>query len=53
MGTTIKASKEEVLLGSRIDSGQTFKEHITGICSKANKKLHALARVSKYMNLKK
>ena len=53
MGSTIKASKEEVLLGVRIDSDLTFKYHITSICSKANQKLHALTRVSKYMSLQK
>ena len=53
LGSTIKASKEEVLLGVRIDSDLTFKEHVTSICSKANQKLHALTRVSKYMSLQK
>ena len=47
IGSTIKASKEEVLLRVRIDSVLTFKEHVTSICSKANQKLHALTRVSK------
>ena len=47
MGSTIKANKEEVLLGMRIDSDLTFKEHVRSICSKANQKLHALTRVSK------
>ena len=41
MWSTIKASKEEVLLRVRIDSDLTFKERITSICSKANQKLHA------------
>ena len=36
MGSTIETSKEEVLLGVRIDSGLTFKEHITSICSKTS-----------------
>ena len=36
IGSTIKASKEEVLLGVRIDSDLTFREHVTSICSKAN-----------------
>ena len=52
-GSTIKASKEEVLLGVGIDSDLTFKEHVTSICSKANKKLYALTRVLKYMSLPK
>ena len=53
LGSTIKASKEEVLLGVGIVSDLTFKEHITRICSKVNKKLHVLTRVSKYMSLQK
>ena len=53
MGFTIKASKKEVILGMRIDSNLTFKEHITSICSKANQKLYALTRISKYMSLQK
>ena len=53
MGYTVKASKEEVLSGMRIDSDLTFKEHVTSICSKANQKLHALTRVSKCMSLQK
>ena len=53
MGSAIKASKEEVLLRVRIDSNLTFKEHVRSICSKANQKLHALTRVSKYLSLQK
>ena len=51
MGSTIKANKEEVLLGVRIDNNLTFKEHVTSICSKTNQKLHVLTRVSKYFRL--
>ena len=51
MGSTIKKNKEEVVLGVRIDNNLTFKEHVTGICSKANQKLHLLTRVSKYFRL--
>ena len=50
MGSTMKANKEEVLWGVRIDSVQ---EYIAIICSKANQKLHALTRISKYMSLQK
>ena len=53
MGSAIKASKEEVLLGVRIDSDLTFKENVMSILSKANQKLHALIRVSKHMSLEK
>ena len=53
MESTIKASKEDLLLGVRTDSDLTFKEHETSISSKANQELHALARVSKHMSLQK
>ena len=36
MGSTIKESKEEVLLGVRINSDLTFKELVTSICSKGD-----------------
>ena len=53
MGSTVKASNEEVSLGVKIDSSLTFKEHIMSICYKANQKPHAITRVSKYMSLQK
>ena len=40
-------------MGVLIDSELTFHDHITRLCSKANQKLSALARVSKYMTLPK
>ena len=51
MESTLKASKEVVLLGVRTDSDLTFKEHITRIFSKANQKLHTVTKVSKYIRL--
>ena len=45
------SSSEELLI--LIDSELTFHDHITRFCSKANQKLSALARVSKYMTLPK
>ena len=51
--STTKVRKEEVLIGVRIDSDLTSKEHVRSICSKANQKLHALTRVSEYMSLQK
>ena len=53
MECTIKAGKEAVLLGLIIYSDLTFKEHEMSTCSKANQKLHALTRVSKYTSLQK
>ena len=47
----ITSSFSEDLLGILIDSELTFDDHITRLCSKANQKLSALARVSKYVTL--
>ena len=49
----IKSSSVEELLGVKIVSNLNFKEHILSLCKKANRKLHALSRVSKYMTLNK
>ena len=38
------------LLGVKIDEHLKFNEHITKLCKKGNQKLHALARISKYLN---
>ena len=38
------------LLGVKIHSNLHFTEHVSHTCKKASQKLHALARVSKYMN---
>ena len=43
----------EKLLGIKIDSKLTFKNQIEDICSKASGKLHALSRVTPYMDLQK
>ena len=37
------------LLGVIIDDKLTFNEHVSKLCKKASNKLHALARISKYM----
>ena len=49
----IKSRGAEEILGVTIDSSLNFKEHILSLCKKANCKLHALSRVSKYMTLNK
>ena len=36
-----------------IDNELTFHKHITSLCSKANQKLSALARIAKYMTIDK
>ena len=49
----IKLSGVEELLGVAIDSNLNFKVHILSLCKKANRKLHALSWVSKYITLNK
>ena len=49
----IKSSGVEELLRVRIDSNLNFQEHILSLCKKANRKLQALTRVSKYITLNK
>ena len=50
---SIRNSQSEKLLGITIDSKLTFEPHITNICDKASKKVHALARVACHMNTEK
>ena len=50
-GLQVFNSKSEKLLGITIDNNLTFNEHVFNLCKKATQKLHALARVSGYMNL--
>ena len=38
------------LLGVTIDNKLNFNEHVDNICKKANNKLHALARIAKYLS---
>ena len=49
----INPSFSKNLLGIKIDCNLTFLEHIKSLCSKANKKLCALSRVSKCMGINK
>ena len=46
---SIKRSGSEKLLGVNIDSKLDFDCHVNHLCSKANKKLRVLARVTPYM----
>ena len=51
IGKDIITSKTSVkLLGVTIDNKLNFNEHVDNICKKANNKLHALARIAKYLN---
>ena len=49
-GSLIKESDEEKLLGVTLDKTLNFKTHVTNRCKRASQKLHALARVSRYMD---
>ena len=49
----IEESGEEKLLGIALDKKLSFKNHVKTICKKASQKLHALARISIYMEPEK
>ena len=48
----IKNSSTEKLLGIKFDNKLSFDPHVSDICSKVSKKLHALSRVSHLMSFK-
>ena len=50
---SIKTSSKATLLGILIDSELSFDQHISSICSKASKKLHALGRIASFMSFNK
>ena len=49
----IHNSNNHNLLGVIIDNKLTFNEHVSSLCKKATQKLHALIRVSRFMNTDK
>ena len=49
--TVISSVNRVKLQGVHIDDRLNFDYHVSQICKKANKKLHALSRVSTYMNM--
>ena len=49
----VKNSREEKLLGVKIDSKLSFENHVSYLCKKATQKLHALSRVVNFMDLAK
>ena len=51
--SSIQESNKEKLLGVTLDRRLSFKNHASNLCKKASQKLHALARVSKYMEKSK
>ena len=46
----INNSLHEKLLGVTVDNKLTFKAHVSELCTIASQKLHALSRISNYMN---
>ena len=51
--TLITESVEEKLLGITLDEHLDFKSHVNSLCKKARQKLHALARISSYVDVEK
>ena len=49
----IKNSNNKKLLGINLNNRLGFDTHITNICNRVSKKLHALARISQFMNIHK
>ena len=45
-----ESSNREKLLGISIDITLSFEHHITSLCKRASQKLHALTRISYYMD---
>ena len=52
-GIMIQNETRVELLGVTIDNALLFDSHVTNLCKKASNKLHALARISSYMDLNK
>ena len=46
-------STKETLLGILTDSELSFDQHVSFVCSKASKKLHALGRIATFMSFEK
>ena len=49
----INNSKHEKLLAVKFDYKLSFDDHISELCKKASRKIHALSRVAPYMNISK
>ena len=49
----INSSSSVDLLGVTIDNNLHFNEHVSRLCKKGNKKLHALARIAPFLNTQK
>ena len=46
-------SKSEKLLGVTFDHELSFDDHVSELCKKTSRKIHALSRVKWYMNISK
>ena len=44
---------EETLLGVKLDAKLSFRNHVQSLCKKASQKLHALSRISIFMDSEK
>ena len=49
----VKSSREEKLLGVKIDSKLFFENHVSSLCKKASQKLHPLVKVVNFVDLAK
>ena len=49
----IENSESEKLLGIQVDCNLNFNSHLNTLCKKASSKIHALARISPYLDLYK
>ena len=49
----VNNSREEKLLGIKIDTKFSFKSHVSSLYKKASQKLHALARVVRFFESSK
>ena len=49
-GNTIESENAVELLGVTIDKNLNFTDHVTELCRRGNQKLHALARISNYLD---
>ena len=50
---SLTTGTKETLLGNLVDSERSFDQHVSSICSKASKKLHALERTANAMSFEK
>ena len=49
----VSNSKSEKVLGAKFEHKLSFDDHISELCKKATRKIHALSRVASYMDISK